>query len=118
MVRSPSSARSSPSPCKGGANGNFLDWVETFRVAASTNNFSSAAVQLGYSQPTVTVHIKALEGQLGVTLFERYRFSRSIVLTEAGRRILEYAMRLLELADEMKTAAQGFHKEGDLAGSR
>jgi DNA-binding transcriptional LysR family regulator len=87
-----------------GADRNFLERLATFRVVASTGHFTSAAVQLGYSQATVTVHIKALESQLGVTLFERCRFSRNIALTEAGHRALEYAVRLLELAEETKMA--------------
>lgn len=90
-----------------GADRNFLERLATFRVVASTGHFTSAAVQLGYSQATVTVHIKALESQLGVTLFERCRFSRDIVLTEAGRRALEYAVRLLALAEETKMALRG-----------
>jgi DNA-binding transcriptional LysR family regulator len=87
-----------------GADRNFLERLATFRVVASTGHFTSAAVQLGYSQATVTVHIKGLESQLGVTLFERCRFSRNIVLTEPGRRALEYAVRLLTLAEETKAA--------------
>lgn len=90
-----------------GADRNFLERLATFRTVASTGHFTSAAVQLGYSQATVTVHIKALESQLGVTLFKRCRFSRSIVLTEAGRRALEYAVRLLALAEETKLALRG-----------
>ena len=90
-----------------GADRNFLERLATFHVVASTGHFTSAAVQLGYSQATVTVHIKGLESQLGVTLFERCRFSRNIVLTEAGRRALEYAARLLALAEETKMALKG-----------
>ena len=105
---SPAKRRSSPQPSFwAGADRNFLERLATFRVVASTGHFTSAAVQLGYSQATVTVHIKALESQLGVTLFERCRFSRDIVLTEAGRRALEYAGRLLALAEEAKTALKG-----------
>jgi len=117
MLLSRSLAGRRPSPWKG-ANSNFLSWIETFYVVASTHHFTSAAIQLGYSQTTVTVHIKALECQLGVTLFERHRFSKSVTLTNAGRRALEYAERLLVLADEMKTAAQSSDKEADLADSR
>lgn len=87
-----------------GADRNFLERLATFRVVAATGHFTSAAAQLGYSQATVTVHIKGLESQLGVILFERCRFSRNIVLTDAGRRALEYAVRLLTLAEETKTA--------------
>jgi DNA-binding transcriptional ArsR family regulator len=89
-----------------GADRNFLERLATFHVVASTGHFTSAAVQLGYSQATVTVHIKGLESQLGVTLFERCRFSRNIVLTEAGRRALEYAVQLLALVEETKIAVK------------
>ena len=106
--RSPAKRRTSPQPSFwAGADRNFLERLATFRVVASTGHFTSAAVQLGYSQATVTVHIKALESQLGVTLFERCRFSRDIVLTDAGRRALEYAGRLLALAEEAKAALKG-----------
>lgn len=79
--------------------------LETFRVAAATNNFTRAAAELGCCQSTVTVHIKELERELGVRLFERCRFSKKVILTEAGRRTLEYASRLFTLADETKAAA-------------
>ena len=53
----------------------------------------------------MTVHVKALETQLGVTLFERCRFSKKIVLTASKQRTLQYAERLLALAEETKTAS-------------
>lgn len=114
MARPDSLAKRRPSPQPSfwaGADRNFLERLATFHVVASTGHFTSAAVQLGYSQATVTVHIKALENQLGVTLFERGRFSRNIILTDAGRRALEYAVRLLALAEEAKTALKGFYQE-------
>ena len=110
MARSSSLAKRRPSPHPSfwaGADRNFLERLATFRVVASTGHFTSAAVQLGYSQATVTVHIKALESQLGVTLLERCRFSRDIALTEAGHRALDYANRLLALAEETKMALKG-----------
>jgi DNA-binding transcriptional LysR family regulator len=83
-----------------------LQHLETFRVLAATNNFTRAAAKLGYCQSTVTTHIIALERELGVSLFNRNRFSRTVVLTEEGRQALEYAGRLLALADETKTVVQ------------
>jgi DNA-binding transcriptional LysR family regulator len=50
----------------------------------------------------VTVHIKALEDELGVPLFERCRSSKTVILTDVGRQVLEYAGRLLALAEETK----------------
>ena len=77
-----------------------LQKLETFRVVAVTSNFSRAATQLGCRQSTVTFHIQSLERELGVRLFERHRFSRTIAMTEVGRHTLEYAERLLDLAAE------------------
>ena len=55
---------------------------------------------------------------MGVTLFERCQFSKNIILTDAGCNALDYARRLLSLADETKTAVGGFSKEAGLASSR
>ena len=83
-----------------------LQHLKTFRVAAFTNNFTRAAAMLGYCQSTVTTHIMALERELGAVLFIRDRFSKTVVLTEEGRHALEYAGRLLALANETKTVVQ------------
>ena len=83
-----------------------LQKLETFRVVAQTHNFTRAAAELGYSQSSVTGHIQALERELGASLFERHRFSRTVVLTRVGRRVLEYAGRLLSLAAEVRAAVE------------
>ncbi len=87
--------------------------LKTFRTVALKKNFTRAAAELGYSQSNVTTHIKSLEQELGAPLFNRFRFANRIVLTEAGRRIFEYAGQLLALADETKAAVR---KEGEPAG--
>jgi len=81
-----------------------LRQLQTFRVAAATHNFTRAAAELGCCQSSVTVHIQALERELGVFLFERCRSSKTVVLTEEGRQALEYAGRLLALVEETKAA--------------
>ncbi len=88
-----------------------LQKLATFQMVATTGNFTRAAVQLGYSQSSVTIQVKLLERQLGVRLFQRQRFSRDIVLTEAGRCTLSYARRLLALATETVRAARQFEKQ-------
>src|ERR1700685_4036202 len=81
-----------------------LQQVESFRMVALTHNFTRAAAELGCSQSSVTLHVKALEGELGASLLERHRFSKTVQLTEVGRRTLDYAERLLALANEAKEA--------------
>jgi len=83
-----------------------LQQVESFRMVALTHNFTRAAAELGYSQSSVTLHIKALERELGASLLERHRFSKTVQLTEVGRRTLDYAERLLALANETKAAVR------------
>ena len=79
-----------------------LQHIQSFRMVALMHNFTRAAAELGYSQGSVTLHVKALERELGVALLERHRFSKTVELTAVGRRTLDYAERLLALADEAK----------------
>ena len=83
-----------------------LQQIESFRMVALTHNFTRAAAELGCSQSSVTLHVKALERELGASLLERHRFSKTVQLTELGRRTLEYAERLLALASEAKEAVR------------
>jgi len=83
-----------------------LQQVESFRMVALTQNFTRAAAELGCSQSSVTLHIKALERELGAPLLERRRFSKTVQLTEVGRRTLDYAERLLALASEARESVK------------
>lgn len=69
-------------------------WIKTFLSAAETQNFRKSAEKLYLSQPTVTVHIRSLEQQLGVRLFERA--GRQVYLTEAGKRFYPHAAAILD----------------------
>ena len=77
--------------------------LKTFVVVASTKNFNRAAAELGYSQASVTHHIKMLERELGARLLERFRFSKGADLTEVGRRTYKYATQILALAERAKS---------------
>ena len=79
-----------------------LQHLETFCVVTDTNNFTRAAARLGCSQSTVTMHIRALERELGAPLFVRDRSSKTVVLTDVGKRIFRYAGRVLALVREAK----------------
>jgi len=45
--------------------------LRVFRVVAHTLNFRKASEELLISQPAVTQQIKALETELGISLFDR-----------------------------------------------
>ena len=70
-----------------------LQKIETFLAATESLNFSETAKQLHLSQPTVSHHIKSLEDELSVELFERT--GTGLRLTEAGRLLVPWARRLL-----------------------
>jgi DNA-binding transcriptional LysR family regulator len=72
--------------------------LKTFRAVAAEKNFSRAAIVLHYAQSTVTAQIQSLEAALGVPLFDR--LGRHTELTVAGRQLLLYAEKLLDMADE------------------
>jgi len=63
-------------------------------IAAETLNFTQTAKRLHLTQSSVSQHIKSLEVQLGVDLFERR--GRSLEVTDAGRVLLPMARDIVE----------------------
>lgn len=82
--------------------------LRTFRVIAETLNFTKAAETLSLTQSAVSHQIKALEGELGEPLFIRAK--RGVILTAAGKIALEYAVRILDEAENMKEKVAGREK--------
>ncbi|MGW0187567.1 LysR family transcriptional regulator [Streptomyces sp. NPDC003362] len=79
-----------------------LRLLVTFEKVATVLSFTRAAAELKYAQSSVTSQIRALESALGAELFDR--LGSRIRLTEAGERLLPYARRILELAEEARSA--------------
>jgi DNA-binding transcriptional LysR family regulator len=75
--------------------------LKTFRTVAQLLSFKQAAEYLHYAQSSISAQIQALEEELGVQLFDR--LGRRILLTEAGVSLLNYAKKILDLADETRT---------------
>ncbi|MDO8751851.1 MAG: LysR family transcriptional regulator [Dehalococcoidia bacterium] len=73
--------------------------LRSFCAAAKLRSISKAAEQLGMGQPTVTMHIKKLEKEFGVALFDRVK--RPIQLTLAGAALAELAVPLVEGLDNL-----------------
>jgi DNA-binding transcriptional LysR family regulator len=82
-----------------------LRHLATFRAVARSLSFTRAAAELGYVQSALTAHVKALEAELGVQLFDR--LGRRIVLTDSGVKLLRYAEDILDLAREAAVVAAG-----------
>ena len=81
-----------------------LNHLLSFIAVAKLGHLTRAAETLHLSQPALSGQIKALEENLGVTLFERS--SSGMALTTSGRRLLEDAQRVIEAVEELKHAAQ------------
>ncbi len=78
--------------------------MHTFVAVADANGFTAAAKKLKLSTPAVTRQVAALESQLGLRLL--HRTTRKVTLTDAGRRYLEQARRILHDVEQAEAAAQ------------
>ena len=72
-------------------------------AVARERHFGRAAETCFVSQPTLSVAVKKLEDELGVTLFERGPGEVSV--TPAGHKIVEQAQRVLEEASRIRELA-------------
>ncbi len=61
--------------------------------------FSKAAHALGYAQSTVTAHMKALEKDLHIPLFDRLG-EKKCYLQKAGHQFHPYALELLSIYEK------------------
>ncbi|MDR7318250.1 MULTISPECIES: LysR family transcriptional regulator [Brevibacillus] len=91
--------------------------LQTFMVAATTENFHQTAEALFIAQPTVSQHIRQLEKELGIELFERV--GKRVRLTAAGKRYLPHAKALLEQwhhgIEDLQAWRQGYREKLNLA---
>ena len=76
-----------------------------FWAIASEGGMSRAAKRLNVSPSSLSVQIKALEDQLGQSLFERR--GRGLLLTEAGKIALDYANTVFRSGHELIEALSG-----------
>ncbi|MDB5898297.1 MAG: LysR family transcriptional regulator [Ramlibacter sp.] len=85
-----------------------------FVAVAEERHIGRAAERLCLSQPPLTRHIKALEGELGVDLFTRT--PRGMLLTQAGEALLRDARNIFGLVDRASQRAQmaGLGKVGHI----
>lgn len=74
----------------------------TFIIVVEAGGFTRAANKLGYAQSSVTAQIQALEAELGTPLFDR--LGKTIILTDAGQRLLPYAQEITKMHTLAKEA--------------
>jgi DNA-binding transcriptional LysR family regulator len=76
--------------------------LQIFRALAEELHFTRAAARVNCVQSNVTTQIRSLEEELGTPLFDR--LAKRVVLTDAGRRFLPYADKVLSTLDEAHSA--------------
>ncbi len=77
--------------------------LKTFLKVSELNNFTKAALILGYSQSAVTVQMQQLETELGLPLFDR--IGKNIKLTQYGVNFVDYASKVIEAMERAENFA-------------
>jgi DNA-binding transcriptional LysR family regulator len=78
-----------------------LQRLRIFQAVARRRSFSAAALELSYTQSSVSEAVATLERELGVTLLDRS--SRPVGLTPAGEVVLAHAEALLGQAEAVES---------------
>jgi DNA-binding transcriptional LysR family regulator len=76
-----------------------LSTLRVFMTVANERSFSRAAEKLARTQPAVSLALQRLESELGEKLLDRS--AKDVVLTDAGRTVLEFARRFQNLESEL-----------------
>lgn len=89
-----------------------LDELEIFRTVVTEGGVIRAARKLNRVQSNITTRVRQLEERLGVSLFRRQ--GRTLTASPEGQLLLQYAERLLRLADEAEAVLQAGQPRGVL----
>src|SRR5262247_2738460 len=79
-----------------------LRQLEVFLAVARARSYRRAAETLHTSQPALSQHIRELETELAMKVFDR--LGRSVALTEAGRLLEAHAVRVFGALDSAREA--------------
>ncbi len=76
--------------------------LKVFLTVVNEKSFSRAAERLGRTQPAVSLAISKLESDLGERLLDRG--GKNLMVTDAGRIVLDFARRFEHLSSDMDNA--------------
>jgi DNA-binding transcriptional LysR family regulator len=76
--------------------------LHVFLTVAAEKSFSRAAERLLRTQPAVSLALQRLEQELGEKLIDRS--GKDLILTDAGRAVLDYARRFESLQQELENS--------------
>ena len=87
----------------------MIDELKTFIAVVDENSFTKAANCLNISQPSVSLHIVALEKHFNTRLIERSNKQRSILITQTGEMLYKKAKQIISLLDDTKQELNNYH---------
>jgi len=79
-----------------------LKYIEVFCAVVELKSFSRAAKALSLTQPTISIHIKALEDEFSTKLLDR--LGRTIMPTQDGEILYRYAKEIMAVKENARLA--------------
>jgi DNA-binding transcriptional LysR family regulator len=86
-----------------------IEYLKTFQEIAKLSSFSEVAKKLHITQPAVSFQVQKLEQELGIKLIDRSQ--RSVVLTDAGKRLLAFAEAVEGERDKLRRDLENMREE-------
>ena len=86
-----------------------LEYLHSFYVTVKFNSISKAADKLHLTQPGLSIQLKNLEKDLGVTLLNRS--NKGVEMTEEGKVIFDYAHTLLDMKGNIERDLKSLHED-------
>ncbi|UQQ35736.1 LysR family transcriptional regulator [Paenibacillus polymyxa] len=83
--------------------------LQYFIAVCEELHFTKASEKIGISQPTLSLQIKALEEELGMTLFDRA--GKKIKMTDAGKLLLQHSAHALKGLQQAKASIEELRTE-------
>lgn len=81
-----------------------LKYIEIFCTVVELKSFSKAAQALSLTQPTISIHIKALEDEFATRLLDR--MGRTVTPTREGEILYRYAREIVNLKESARQALE------------
>ena len=87
----------------------LIDELKTFIAVVDKKSFTKAANSINISQPSVSLHVAALEKHFKTRLIERSNKQRTILITQTGAMLYKKAKQILSLIDDTKEELNNYH---------
>ncbi|SDL38541.1 DNA-binding transcriptional regulator, LysR family [Clostridium cochlearium] len=85
-----------------------LEYLQSFYVTVKSNSISKAAENLHLTQPGLSMQLKNLEKELGVTLLNRS--NKGVEMTEEGKVVFDYAHTILDIKGNIERDLKSLHE--------